>query len=100
MRNYSSLATRHPSLVTRQVAGPEALHFRAGRQEDFERALGDSSARLQDDDPVGAAQSGPAVGDDQTGRAVSRPVLIAQHPFPKQALRLYVERTGQVVADE
>ena len=49
------------------VACPEAAHLVGGLEEVVEGALGVYASVLEDDDAVGAAQGGAAVGDDEGG---------------------------------
>ena len=61
----------------------------------YELAFSDDAACLHDDDVVGAAQDGAAVGDGQTGDLTA-----VEEPFPEQPLRLDVQRARQVIDDE
>ena len=47
---------------------PEAAHFGGGFQEDVQRAGGFDAAVFEEDDVVGAAESGGTVGDGEDSR--------------------------------
>src|SRR5690349_21523217 len=76
-------------------AVPEAAHFGAGGEEEVEGAGGDDAAFGQDEDLVGAAEGGAAVGDGQAGLVGG-----GEEAFPEEALGFHIEGAGEVVYDQ
>ncbi len=57
--------------------------------------LGLDAAIFEDDDVIGPAEGGPAVGDDQTGG-----LTLGEDALPQGLLGVDVEGAGEVVEDE
>src|SRR2546430_17185439 len=88
-------AERYPLPSRRPDPPPEPLHLLTALEQLFQRPLRVDAAVLQHEDVVGAAQHGAAMGDDQASG-----VRAGEDALPERALRVDIQRAGQVVADQ
>src|SRR5262245_63550248 len=78
---------------------PQVAELVAAREEHVEPAPADDAALDQDDDLVGAAEGGAAVGDGQDGRAVELGQAVRE-PLLGQCARGWATRRGGAALGE